>query len=101
MVVALVLVATVAVLAAQRTLPSPLALLDRPTTPPARGVRGWLPWAIGLALGTAWELTCLFSAPRSSHPTLSSMLDAVDGSHLGRGVAFLAWLALGRWLVTR
>lgn len=103
-VVSLALAAAVLVLSSQRRLGTVAPLLGRQ---PGRGVlappsvRRWLPWAIGAAVAIGWELGSLFSLPRSSHPTISSMLDAADGTPLGRGIAFAAWLALGWYLVTR
>jgi hypothetical protein len=60
-----------------------------------------MPWVIAVVVALGWELFCLFSLPRSSHPTISSMLDAADGSHLGRALAFASWLVLGWYVVTR
>jgi hypothetical protein len=103
-IVSLVLVAMVLVLPIQRRIGRAFPLLGRR---PVRDVfipfspHRWLPWAFAGLVAVGWELGSLFSLPRSSHPTISSMLDAVDGSHFGRGVAFAAWLAFGWYLVTR
>lgn len=103
-IVSLALVAMVLVLPIHRRIGRALPLLERR---PVRDVfipfspRRWLPWASAAVVALGWELGSLFSLPRSSHPTISSMLDSVDGSHLGRGIAFAAWLAFGRYLVTR
>jgi hypothetical protein len=51
-----------------------------------------------IASVTAWELYCLFTLPRSVHPTLSSLLDMLDANPAGKAVAFAAWLVLG-WLL--
>jgi hypothetical protein len=103
-VVSLVLAAAVVVLSFQRRLGRVVPLFGRRPSrsmvePPS--LRRWLPWAIAAAVAVGWELGCLFSLPRSLHPTISSMLDAADGVPLGRGIAFAAWLALGWYLVTR
>jgi hypothetical protein len=102
-VVSLALLAGVLVLTGPRSLASVAPVLDRhravSSSDPA--TRRWLPWATAAGVTAGWELFCLFSLPRSTHPTISSMLDAADGSHLGRGIAFAAWLALGWYVVTR
>lgn len=100
--VAAVLAATVVVLWRQPALTEATPLLARRRLDgTSASWRGALGWVGAIAAATGWELYCLFSSPRSSHPTISSMLDAVDGSHLGRGIAFAAWLALGWYVVTR
>jgi hypothetical protein len=103
-VVSVVLVAMVVVLSIHHRIGRSFPLLERR---PDREVftpfsaRRWLPWAFTAIVALGWELGSLFSLPRSAHPTISSMLDAVDGSHLGRGISFAAWLAVGWYLVTR
>jgi hypothetical protein len=60
-------------------------------------------WAVPIGLTVAviaWELTTYAGSPRSAHPTLSSLIDLVDGSRPGKSVAFMVWLALG-WFVLR
>lgn len=62
-----------------------------------------LSWALWLLPGTlflALELAMLTSAPRASHPTLSSLLDGLDSHWLGRSLAILLWLAFGFVVVT-
>lgn len=61
----------------------------------------WALWVVPAVSIVAWELFCFLSAPRSDHPTLSSMLDAVTAHQTGRGLLFFGWLALGWYLVTR
>lgn len=65
----------------------------------ADGVPRWRwRWTVVLAplvLAVAWELFCYAHGPRDAYPTLSSMLDRVDSSHLGKGICFAAWLGLG------
>jgi hypothetical protein len=99
--------AGVAAIVGVQLLGNPPALLARRAAPGDEavashpGVSRWATWAVAIALVVAWELFCYLSAPRALHPTLSSLLDTVTGSHAGRGVAFATWLLLGTYLVTR
>jgi hypothetical protein len=68
-----------------------------PASVPASGT-GALTWTVWLAAATGWELWALSMHPRSSHPTISSLLDGVVDTYPGRSAALLAWLALGWWL---
>jgi hypothetical protein len=61
--------------------------------------RGGL-WAAPLLAVVGWELYCLVNLPRTAHPTLSSLIDMLDGTRVGKTVAFASWLALGWFLVT-
>ena len=69
------------------------------------GQRGWAArwsgWMVLVAATAGWELFSYLSSPRHTHPTLSSMLDAVTAHHAGRGLAYALWLVLGWYLVTR
>jgi hypothetical protein len=56
-----------------------------------------LVWITLSVFVVAFELYNYLSAPRSAHPTLSSLSDELSGHHLGKTLLFLAWLALG-WL---
>jgi hypothetical protein len=49
----------------------------------------------------AWEIVQFFAKPRSEHPTLSSIADAVMSTHPGRFAMFAIWLAVGYWLFRR
>ncbi len=49
----------------------------------------------------SWELFCYLSAPRSEHPTLSTLIDLLDSSRAGKIIAFALWLVLGWYLVLR
>ena len=62
---------------------------------------GALTWTLWLAAVAGWELWALSMHPRSSHPTISSLLDGIVDTYPGRSVALLAWLALGWWLARR
>ncbi len=73
----------------------------RSSPPPPRWGRRWALWAVPVAAAVAWELFSYVGAPRAAHPTVSSMLDAVDATRIGHGAAFAGWLALGWYLVTR
>ena len=82
--------------------PAILARRDPPAGAPVTGRRRrWLAWSTCLGGAVAWELAAYLQAPRHAHPTLSSLLDSLDASHAGRGVAFAAWALLGWYLVTR
>ena len=59
---------------------------------------GWIAWVIALGAVVAYELVNLFELPRFAHPTLSSLLNSCDASHVGRGICFAVWLCLG-WLL--
>jgi len=61
---------------------------------------GLVAWTAWLAAATGWELWALSGQPRSTHPTLSSLINIVIETHPGRSVALLAWLALGWWLAS-
>ena len=60
-----------------------------------------LVWLALLVTVAGWEAYSFLSAPRSQHPTLSTLIDLLDSTQAGRGFAFLLWLALGWYLVTR
>ncbi len=68
---------------------------------PRRFGRRWLTWVVSLGSVAAFELASYLQGPRAAHPTLSAMLDSLDGTHAGRGAAFAAWALLGWYLVTR
>jgi hypothetical protein len=63
--------------------------------------RGWWVWLVLIGLIVAWELVMLFGMPRSSHPTLSSVLESIARWHSTKALLVAAWLALGAFLVTR
>jgi hypothetical protein len=73
---------------------------SRPAT--ARATRdGLVAWTAWLAAVTGWELWALSGQPRSTHPTISSLTDALIETHPGRALAVLCWLVLGWWLARR
>ncbi|MGH9172440.1 MAG: hypothetical protein ACRD0Z_16475 [Acidimicrobiales bacterium] len=63
--------------------------------PSFRAIVGWVGMVAAIV---AYELVEYFLSPRSTHPTISSMLSLLDGHTVLRGLVFLAWLALGGWL---
>jgi hypothetical protein len=72
-----------------------------PSTATPANRRDLAVWALWLGAVTGWELWALSMDPRSSHPTLSSLLNNVIETHPGRSAALLVWLALGWWLARR
>lgn len=56
-------------------------------------------WAGLAAAVVAFEIFNFVELPRYAHPTLSSFLAYVAARSWSRGIAFFAWLALGRRLV--
>ncbi len=80
-----------------------LVLLARrvPKQQAACSPRSALPWLGLVVLFAGWELTAVLWGNDSSHPTFSLLLDPVLDTYPGRLVGWLAWLAVGRWLVTR
>jgi hypothetical protein len=62
----------------------------RPARPPGPGiVAGWV--ALGLAV-VGWQLASYLQSPRSEHPTLSSLTNAVLSTQGARAIAFVLWL---------
>jgi hypothetical protein len=78
-------------------LAAPLRRLD----PPAQGDGATWPLLAVLAAVVAWELFNFFTAPRATHPTVSSLYDTASRAQAWKAALFLAWLALGRELVRR
>lgn len=66
-----------------------------------RWSRWWPVWSVPILGLTAWELYCVAELPRAQHPTLSTLIDSLDSSRVGKTAAFASWLALGWFLVTR
>ncbi|SNY81868.1 hypothetical protein SAMN04244553_3366 [Nocardia amikacinitolerans] len=75
-----------------------------PKTTPLR--RGTAVWSGLLLAGAGWEAYAYvrqpdWSKPHDEYPTLSTLIDpAIEQGPL-RFAAWLAWLAIGWWLVTR
>lgn len=99
---ALALVAGVA-LQARRSALLPALLRRRPMVPGAAAAtlrRAFAWFGVGAAV-VALELVELFSSPRRTHPTVSSLMDPTFALHPERFAYFVAWLALGAFLATR
>ena len=63
---------------------------------------GWglAAWAGVFAAVVALELLMLFSQPRATHPTFSSITDPLQAHHVVRLAFFLGWAALGMSLAS-
>lgn len=95
-------VAAVAVAARlRRTRSSVIAPSDREPQAPTASTRWSRLWAVAAAVALSWELYCYSSTPRSEHPTLSTLIDLLDSTRIGKITAFALWLALGWYLVRR
>lgn len=81
-----------------------LGLMARRRVPP-----GWaacprgavVPWLVLVLLFGGWELTAAWWGNDSAHPTFSLLLDPILETYPGRLLGWIAWLGVGRWLVTR
>lgn len=94
--------AVVAVLAAAAVLVAvAVAVRGRPPSPAACPRRSLVPWLALAGLLAGWEFLAVAWGNDSAHPTLSLLLDPVLDTYPGRLVGYLAWLLVGRWLVTR
>ncbi len=63
--------------------------------------RSVVPWVVLAVLFGGWELTAAVWGNDSVHPTFSLLLASVLETYPGRFLGWLAWLGVGRWLVTR
>jgi hypothetical protein len=96
--VAIVLVGLVAVVIAWR---GPLVRdVDLPDP------RGAVAWAVVFVTLGLWELAALLMQPSLTtdsweHPTLSTLMDSVLGSHPARTISLLVWLLVGGFLIWR
>jgi hypothetical protein len=75
-------------------------------TPPARPVGRGVLWAVVFVALGLWELQALLLQPSLTtsswaHPTLSTLMDPILASHLGRSISLGAWLLIGGWLLER
>ena len=50
------------------------------------------PWLALATVTCAWQLVAYLQQPRQDHPTLSSLTNALLGSHPARAAAFVLWL---------
>lgn len=77
-------------------------LRPRPTLLTAEGTHPFRAWVGLFAAVVLWELAEYAArGSRADHPTLSSMLDAVDRFYLLKALVFLGWLYLGGAIVRR
>ncbi len=72
-----------------------------PTPVDPAGTMAWVGVFVVLAL---WELSALLLQPSlttssQAHPTISTLMDPVLATHLGRSITLLLWLAFGWFLV--
>jgi hypothetical protein len=72
-----------------------------PQGPTVCSRRSVVPWVVLALLFGGWELTAAVWGNDSAHPTFSLLLAPVLETYPGRLVGWLAWLGMGRWLVTR
>jgi hypothetical protein len=75
-----------------------VAPADPASTPSSHAQLAW-----GLLAGAVvgFELVNFFTRPRSTHPTISSLLDLLAGHEVLRGLLFAAWLGAGWWLLRK
>ncbi len=64
---------------------------------------GTLSWVAVFLAPALWELAALLlqpslTTPSAAHPTISTLMDPVLASHLGRSITLVLWLAFG-WLL--
>jgi hypothetical protein len=75
--------------------PKPLALPES-----QRARHPYRPWVVLSAGVVAWELVeYLARGSRGAHPTLSSMVDALDRHYVATAALFFGWLCLGALIV--
>ena len=74
-----------------------------PPRPPAAGLAAGdlVCWAVAVAAVVGWQVAAWASAPRSDHPTLSSLANAALDPRPVRVVAVVAWVAGAAWLGRR
>jgi hypothetical protein len=62
--------------------------------------RRWsLLWVALTLVIAGWELYSFTGSPRSAHPTLSTLIDLLDSTRIGKFAAIAVWLAAGWYLV--
>ncbi|MEX2587112.1 MAG: hypothetical protein WD602_03845 [Actinomycetota bacterium] len=65
------------------------------------GALGLMIWTLLVVLLTLWVLATFFSHPRSTYPTISSILNGVFDNYALRAAGFMGWLAMGWYLLRR
>jgi hypothetical protein len=81
-----------------------LALAACRSVPQGQTVCSWrsvVPWVVLVVLFGGWELTAAVWGNDSAPPTFSLLLAPVLETYPVRVLDWLAWLSMGRWLVTR
>lgn len=81
----------------------PLRPAPCPDPPHPAGVRAWVMLFVAAGL---WELSALLQQPTlrqpsAAHPTVSTLMDTVLATHLGRTAVLMVWLAVGWFLLRR
>ncbi len=77
-------------------------LRPRPLTLTPEAPHPWRAWVVLFGAIVAWELAEYAArGSRADHPTLSSMLDAVDRYYVLKALVFFLWLWLGAAIVRR
>lgn len=77
-------------------------LHPRPTLLAEEGTHPFRAWVVLFAAVVLWELAEYAArGSRADHPTLSSMLDAVNRYYVLKALIFFAWLYLGGAIVRR
>jgi hypothetical protein len=84
---------------ARRPEARPVASVEAVVSPRQRW--WWIIPTTTIVAVSAWELYCFVSLPRAAHPTLSSLIDILDSTHVGKTFAVALWLGLGWFLVAR
>jgi hypothetical protein len=75
-------------------------LRPRPLTLDPGRSHPWRAWVVLFAAVVVWELVDYAArGSRADHPTLSSMLDAVDRHYILKAVVFFRWLWLGAAII--
>jgi hypothetical protein len=80
--------------------------LRRRHVPARPAMPGAAVWGALLVAGGLWELSALLQQPSlteesAAHPTISALTDPALGTHAGRSLALVIWLALGWYLAMR
>lgn len=80
-------------------------VVPRPEDPVRAGSpmfrRGEAIWFVVFGALVGWELVSLFQSPRSLHPTISSLTNAIGTVHPAHALLFVLWLSFGWDLLRR
>jgi hypothetical protein len=58
-------------------------------------------WAVLASVAGAWQLVAYLQQPRTDHPTISSLTNALLDSHVTRAAALVVWIASAWGLARR